>query len=175
VILILTMHSGPTADPVERLLWERGADVVRFDPGDFPERAACSMRFQRATGWQRTLERRGERPIDLDEVSAVWLRRPGARTAPAAITDEHARNYLLAERTAVVADHVTTDGASRRLPKLPGRIFPLSELMLAPRLGQRRRQRLLWRMRQYPSSSSGAMGASASSRQRDRTSSDALN
>lgn len=138
MILIITMRSDPTADPVERLLLGRGAEVVRFDPGDFPEHAACSMRFQRATGWQRTIERSGDRSIDLAEVSAVWLRRPGARTAPAAITDERARRYLLAEWTDVVADLFATV-ACVWVPGRPDTVFAHQRkgypLMLAHELG----------------------------------------
>lgn len=138
MILILTMHSDSTADPVERQLTERGADVVRFDPADFPERAACSIRYRRATGWRRTIERRGERPIDLAEVSAVWLRRPGARSAPAAVTDARAQRYLLAEWTAVVADLFSTV-ACIWVPGRPDTVFAhqrkIYPLMLAHVLG----------------------------------------
>ncbi|HEY0476224.1 MAG TPA: hypothetical protein VGD37_01800 [Kofleriaceae bacterium] len=118
MILILTMPSDTTADDIERMLAARGAELVRFDPSDFPERAACSMRFSRDTGWQRTIERAGAPAIDLAAVSAVWLRRPGARTAPAAITDERARRYLLAEWSDVAADLWST----LTCPWVPGRL-----------------------------------------------------
>jgi hypothetical protein len=138
MILILTMRGDPTADPVERRLVERGADVVRFDPADFPERAACSIRYRRATGWERTIERSAERPIDLAKVSAVWLRRPGARSAPAAITDPRAQRYLLAEWTMVVADLFTTV-ACGWVPGRPDTVFArqrkIYPLMLAHALG----------------------------------------
>lgn len=97
MILILTMRSDRNADAVARRLGQRDAHVVRFDPGDFPERAACSIRFQRGHGWQRVIDRAGEPPIDLAAVTAVWLRRPSARRPPAAIADPRSRDYVLAE------------------------------------------------------------------------------
>ena len=97
MILILTMRSDRTADTVEELLAKRKADVVRFDPADLPERAACTIRFRRGSGWQRIIERAREAPIDLAAVTAVWLRRPSARTVPAAIADMRVGRYVLAE------------------------------------------------------------------------------
>src|SRR5262245_53054653 len=97
MILILTMRGDRTADTVEQLLAKRNADVVRFNPADFPERAACSIVFRRGTGWQRTIERVGAPPIDLAAVTAAWLRRPSARQPPAAISEPRARNYVLGE------------------------------------------------------------------------------
>ncbi len=138
MILILTMHSDRTADTVEQMLAKRGANVVRFDPADFPDRAACSIRFRRGSGWRRIIERAGEPPIDLAAVTAAWLRRPSARRPPAAIADPRARDYVLGEWREVVAELFATL-ACRWLPGSPDLVLlhqrKCHPLMLAHDLG----------------------------------------
>jgi MvdD-like protein with pre-ATP grasp domain len=138
MILILTMQGDRTADRVERELAARGGAVVRFDPAELPERAVCSLRFTAGAGWRRTIERTGAPAIDLAAVTSVWLRRPGARVAPAAIADPRARSYLLAEWRDVAADVFSTL-ACRWLPGPPDVVLAQQRkcrpLMLAHELG----------------------------------------
>jgi hypothetical protein len=104
MILILTHRDDLGRDRVERRLRELGEDVTRFDPGDLPMRAACSLRFTRATGWQRTIERVDAPSIDVGRISAVWLRRPGARQLPAQLDDPAMRRYVGDEWSALAGD-----------------------------------------------------------------------
>jgi hypothetical protein len=139
MILILTHRGDDGSDRVEELLLERGAEVTRFDPADFPARAALSMRFSRAHGWQDVIEREGAPPIDVGAITAVWLRRPGKRTLPDGVAEDPAlHRYLLDEWAAVVGDLFTGMDAAW----LPARPAVVRETMrkchplrLAQRLG----------------------------------------
>lgn len=104
MILIFTNRNDRGSDGVEAGLRARGADVVRFDPGDFPARAACSITYRRDGGWSRVIERDGEPSIDLDQVRAVWLRRPSVVTAPPALGDAEVRRYVAREWNEIVRD-----------------------------------------------------------------------
>lgn len=81
MILILTAPDDVHADAAEAELGRRGAAWARFDPADVPARARLSVgiRDGRLT---RRLTREGG-TVDLDAVTAVWFRRPGAPVAPA--------------------------------------------------------------------------------------------
>jgi hypothetical protein len=104
VILILTMTDDIGSDRVERLLRARGAAVVRFDLAEFPERAQCSLRYRCATGWHRQIDRRDGTVIDLDEVTAVWLRRPVPPAASTDVVDPVIRHYIDEEWREVTDD-----------------------------------------------------------------------
>jgi glutathione synthase/RimK-type ligase-like ATP-grasp enzyme len=140
MILIVSSRSDVSADSVEDGLRARGADVVRFDPGDFPSRAALSISYRRGGGWCRVIDRDGEPSIDLDRVRAVWLRRPTVVRPPAELEDERVRRYLTAEWTEIVSDLL----ASLTCPWVPGpyqRVLTAQRkaypLLVAERLGFR--------------------------------------
>lgn len=80
VILILTNVDDVHADTMELELASRGASWLRFDPGDVPEQAQLAVRV--AGGRVRRTLRHEGGVVDLDEVSAVWVRRPTAPAAP---------------------------------------------------------------------------------------------
>jgi hypothetical protein len=93
MILILTETRDKGADPVERMLRERGARVARFDTGDFPSRAEVALSYT-AEGTSQCTLRVGEDAIDLSGLTAVWDRRPKAPAADAAIGDKAVRDYV---------------------------------------------------------------------------------
>lgn len=74
VVLVLTCLEDPTADLVIGHLNERGAHVARLDPGaDFPANASFSAWYG---GAARGLLTTTSRHVDLEEVRAVYYRRP---------------------------------------------------------------------------------------------------
>lgn len=88
MILILSADTDPHAYRVHDKLIARGAEVLWLDPGEFPATAEVAVRIG-AEGVRRTISRRGE-SIDLERVTAVWIRRPSgptlAQTIPAGKT-----------------------------------------------------------------------------------------
>lgn len=93
MILILTETSDKHADLVSAKLSERGAEFTRFDPRQFPVQAALSLSYS-PTGKVLPTLRTEAGVIDLDDLDAVWLRRPGLPVAHAEITDAFTRNYV---------------------------------------------------------------------------------
>jgi hypothetical protein len=96
MILILTSGRDVQADHVEQKLRERGADFVRFDHGDFPSRAEVSLRFT-AAGQTCHSIRRGEEIIDLDDLTAVWCRRPTPPVPHPEVRDKLSRDFVAME------------------------------------------------------------------------------
>ncbi|MFJ7004249.1 ATP-grasp ribosomal peptide maturase [Streptomyces albidoflavus] len=81
MIVLLTRDLDPTADMVVRALGATGTPVVRMDPGDLPRALELTGRFEEGR-WSGTL-RTSHRSVDLDEVSAIYNRRPNAPNASA--------------------------------------------------------------------------------------------
>lgn len=80
-VLVLTRQLDPVADLVVHELNARHTPVVRLDPGDLPTRSAFTARLDGATGW--TGDWRGQhRDLNLDEVRAIYWRRPSAHRLP---------------------------------------------------------------------------------------------
>ncbi|MER6914865.1 ATP-grasp ribosomal peptide maturase [Streptomyces sp. NPDC000594] len=76
-VLVLTRDRlDATADLVVAELTGRGFPVVRIDPGDFPESSGLAVRIGPGRdGWEGSW--RGQhRDLNLNEVSAVYYRRP---------------------------------------------------------------------------------------------------
>jgi hypothetical protein len=96
MILILTEDVDPHADQVTELLRCREARRVRFNPGRFPAGAELSLSCS-AAGQVRSLLRDGGETIDLDQVTAVWYRRPRPPEPHAEITDPCVREYVTDE------------------------------------------------------------------------------
>ncbi|HEX8203147.1 MAG TPA: hypothetical protein VF590_21910, partial [Isosphaeraceae bacterium] len=93
MILILSQALDPHAELVEQKLRDRGAEVVRIDPAEFPVRAEVALGFS-TTGRVRCTWRTAERRIDLHRVRAIWLRRPGQLAPHAEITAKVTRDYV---------------------------------------------------------------------------------
>ena len=75
MIVILTAPDDVHADHVGRMLGERGAEFLRFDPAQFP--AEAELTLAPAAGQVRATLHVGGRSVDLEHVRAVWVRRPG--------------------------------------------------------------------------------------------------
>jgi hypothetical protein len=96
VILILTVPADENADLVVEKLQGRGAEVVRFNPAQFPAGAEVSLGYSPAGCLRRTLRADG-RLIDLERVTAVWHRRPEPPVPHAEVTDPLLRDYVRQE------------------------------------------------------------------------------
>lgn len=75
MILILTRSFDPHADYVAKRLRARGVTFIRFDPVEFPTRAELSIRYS-ALGQTERLLRLAAGSLDLNNLKAVWYRRP---------------------------------------------------------------------------------------------------
>jgi hypothetical protein len=102
MILIVTKPDDEHADYITQKLEERGVEVARFDPADFPARSEISLGYT-AAGPHYTLRTAGT-SIDLDRVSATWYRRPELPAPHAEITDPAAHRYVAEECRAFVQD-----------------------------------------------------------------------
>lgn len=71
-VLVLTAPVDPTADYVIQHLSTAGVSVARVDSADFPVRLTVSATIKRGDPWAVTLNN-----IDLDDVTAIYYRRPG--------------------------------------------------------------------------------------------------
>ncbi len=74
-ILVLTRPNDGTADSVLAELQRRGATAVRDDVGDFPLDVTMVASLAEHHGWYGSLSIAG-RPVRLDEIQAIYYRRP---------------------------------------------------------------------------------------------------
>lgn len=95
-VLVLTARDDVTADAVIDELSTRDVRVVRYDTADFPisSRLAATLG---PTGWEGTVT--GDRTVDLNDVDAVWWRRPEVFDVPTGWPD-HARAFAVSEARA---------------------------------------------------------------------------
>ena len=103
MLLVLTAPDDVTADVVIAKLRRRGAQVHRFDPADYPSRASLSLAFGAPGRRSATLHTSAGR-IDLQQLQALWLRRPGLPVADARVQDPRWRRYIAAESAAHLDD-----------------------------------------------------------------------
>src|SRR4051812_48829407 len=96
MILVLTAADDAHADVIVPQLEQRGARVVRFDPGDVPAHAALSVEYS-AHGKARRPLNVGDAVLDLNAVQSVWYRRPPPPRPAAAITDPISRAVVAEE------------------------------------------------------------------------------
>ncbi|MEV7007238.1 MvdC/MvdD family ATP grasp protein [Streptosporangium sp. NPDC051022] len=75
MILVLTTDGDEHADRVVELLTAAGADVAVFDPAAYPTHATLEIGHSGDGSTGRTLDADGRR-IALDELTALWYRRP---------------------------------------------------------------------------------------------------
>ena len=137
MILVLTGPFDPTADHVIEMLGSLGAELIRFDPADFPARASLSLGYA-ADGAMSSSLRLEERTIDLTRVRAVWRRRPQAPVPHDRIQDPATRK-LVAEDSATFLQDLWNVLPCRWLPGRPAAIqrgqLKASQLALATELG----------------------------------------
>jgi hypothetical protein len=103
MILIITEPEDGHATHVAEMLRGRGVPVVRFNPADFPVNAELSLWYT-AAGRARYMLRASDQHVALDELTAVWLRRPEPPVPHAAIADETCREFVAEECRLFVHD-----------------------------------------------------------------------
>jgi ATP-grasp ribosomal peptide maturase len=84
-VLVIAGRADSTADLVTESIHRRGVQVFRFDTADFPQRLGLDAELYADTwrGWLRG--KNGE--IELERVSAVYLRRPDPFDPPPHLTE----------------------------------------------------------------------------------------
>jgi len=97
-VLIVSNFSDGHARAVISELHERGARVQLLDLADYPGKLALTLAFD---GGNRRfqLRRPGGGQLDLDEVRAVWWRRPSEFGLPNTLRDPACRRLALSEST----------------------------------------------------------------------------
>jgi glutathione synthase/RimK-type ligase-like ATP-grasp enzyme len=103
MLLVLTEPADVHADHLIDKLRARAADVVRFNPADYPARAEISLTYSAAGQVNASLRADGQQ-IDFREVSAVWWRRPRAPRAHADIVEPRTRTYVEQESKSFTQD-----------------------------------------------------------------------
>src|SRR5439155_22177262 len=103
MILILTEPSDGHADRVAAKLRERGTEFFRFDPAVFPVAAEFSTSFG-VDGSATYRLFHGGTEIDLAQVTAVWIRRPGSAIAHPEIGEERTREFVQGECNTFISD-----------------------------------------------------------------------
>src|ERR1700752_2895364 len=136
-ILILTNAGDEHAERVAHLMVQRGAEVVQFDPAEFPVDAQLTASLSPQGSVCRVLTRGGMR-IDLSGLTAAWFRRPNPPAPHPHIGDEQARALVASECDSFAAS--VWDSLECRL--VPGPRFvwrradqKLFELVEAARIG----------------------------------------
>lgn len=89
-ILVLTRTNDGTADGVVAELERRGATVVRGDIGDFPLEANLTASLADHQEWRGSLSIAG-RSVNLDEIQAIYYRRPTGFRLPDHLSAEQKR------------------------------------------------------------------------------------
>ncbi|WP_433247741.1 MvdC/MvdD family ATP grasp protein [Streptosporangium sp. CA-135522] len=102
-ILVLTRPDDTHALHVGELLTRRGADVVFFNPEDYPAKAVIDLSYAPSGEVRRTL-RTGSRRVDLDALTALWIRRPQPPACHPEITDPVVRAHLEQELAVFAGD-----------------------------------------------------------------------
>ncbi|GIG63695.1 ATP-grasp ribosomal peptide maturase [Longispora fulva] len=79
-ILIISARGDWSAEVVADQLAARGVDCIRIDPGEFPRDARLAARL--GAGWSGTFTGNGGPRLALEDVTAVYYRRPSDFTMP---------------------------------------------------------------------------------------------
>src|SRR5262245_11313544 len=103
MILVLTSARDDHADRVVDLLRTGRVPHVRFDPAGFPARASLSVELTTAGAVRRSLKVDGA-VVDLDDVRAVWYRRPGLPSAAPSVVDLGLGPAVADEAAALASD-----------------------------------------------------------------------
>jgi hypothetical protein len=137
MILVLTEPFDPHADAVIARLRNRGVDVARFNPADFPSHATLSVAYG-ADGLTTARLDTDTARIDLARLTSAWWRRPRMPAPDEAESDPATRGYVSEECRAVLNDlwHVLT---CRVVPAVPAVLrraeLKAAQLVVAGKLG----------------------------------------
>jgi len=136
VILILALAKDAVASHGQRMLRDRGQDVVRLDTTSIPQSTSVTFRWGRHGELRRYLQFEG-RTLDLANVRAVWHRRSHAGR-PGEVPDEKHRKYVEREVQQLL-HYLWLDLGVPFLPAPQARIIDaqdkLQQLSLAASLG----------------------------------------
>lgn len=95
-VLVVAEQLDPTADLVVQALSERGTPVLRFDLAEFPQSVVLAAEHRaEAPGWAGELAT-DRRAVQLQEVRAVYYRRPGLPAISPKV-DEVYREWALSQ------------------------------------------------------------------------------
>jgi hypothetical protein len=103
IILILSGVDDPHANWVENKLNERQVEVFRFTPSQFPQESEISMSYLSSGKTQSTL-RVGKTIINLQNVKAIWNRRPQPPVSHPQFLDEATQQFLSEECEGFIQD-----------------------------------------------------------------------
>ncbi|MEU8270714.1 MvdC/MvdD family ATP grasp protein [Sphaerisporangium sp. NPDC049002] len=92
MLLILSESGDATVELVLPKLKARGAEVLWWDPSEYPAATRLTVRFE-ADGPELALAG-GGRAVDLSETTAVWNRRPGQPRAAESVTAADQRDRV---------------------------------------------------------------------------------
>jgi glutathione synthase/RimK-type ligase-like ATP-grasp enzyme len=104
MILILTEEFDPHTDHVAARLAARGAEFTRFNTAAFPAHAALGIAYDQFGLTRATLAIDEHPPIELNNLTSVWFRRPQPPAADDRIADQLTRRYLNQECATVLND-----------------------------------------------------------------------
>ncbi len=110
MILIVTGDGDVHADEVCALLTAAGVPFARFDPACFPREATVAVRLSPSGSFSGELRRRGAGPADpaasiaLQDIAAVWWRRPGVPVAHSTLSGTPAGAFAEQEAAAALSD-----------------------------------------------------------------------
>lgn len=102
MLLILTAPQDEHAAHVQDVLRERGYPVAVFDPADFPGKSSIEIELSSQKLKSLTLKQENN-SLDLLQVRAIWLRRPGRPKATDELADE-VGSFVEQESAAVLND-----------------------------------------------------------------------
>ncbi|MBT2233262.1 ATP-grasp ribosomal peptide maturase [Nonomuraea sp. NEAU-A123] len=137
-VLVVTSPADETANTVIRALQERRAHVARVDPADIGAGLTFSARIGDGRDWWSGQLVTPSRKAPLEEIGAVYYRRPSPLRSDA--TDEQARLFAINEarhglggllRNLPNGRYVNHPGATERAD------FKIAQLRVAARLGMR--------------------------------------
>lgn len=109
MILIITADDDEHADEVASVLTIRGIDWVRLDPADFPRSASFTVEFDRSGGIGGTIDVLADGGqtrtlVALQEIHAVWWRRPGRPEPHHSLAGSAAGAFVQQESAAALSD-----------------------------------------------------------------------
>jgi glutathione synthase/RimK-type ligase-like ATP-grasp enzyme len=92
MILIITQSEDPHADIVEKKLQQRQVKYLRFNPAQFPSQAQVSISSSK--GKVQHFLHVDDKSFDLNELKAIWYRRPEPSVPQAEITDRLDQEFI---------------------------------------------------------------------------------